>query len=741
MKVMHNTMINITKNKLEAKLVMRLKHLFLILFAAGSISVYGQEGQAASDNLSLRLYFRIGKTTLEPSFRGNGQSMKNFSDKVKAIFQDTNYVVTNLRITSAASPDGFSESWNIHLAKARAESMIRYITSHVKIPASIIAVDNKGENWEALYDMVESSKEIPCKMEVLYILSNEKDRNRRMNKLKSLQNGIAYQYMYKYFFPDLRSGIWGTSKEKTLNITEAKKWRILRPLLVTSDIVNRKELLQTLDSIADPQERICQLKAHNGGKTYDYLVSKTISGLLHISNIQCSENWKKLKLLIDSSETPDKVEVLRIIEQVPITEGREDRLKSLNSGKSYDYIKKNLFMKLMQDSIVVNSVTISFASPQKNWERLRSLIAASSMEGKEKIIAIIDENADLPNRIKALIQYDDGHTYQYLCDIFLPMILYDISLESIEIWKEMEEVAAVSDLENKEQVMEIFRTVPLSMGAEEQLKALDGGKTYHLLQDKLFIKVLITNPSDNQGGTGMSLSYTLKPEARERINASNQLTEWRRAYETRSAAFSKAKNTEIQQPVKIPVYPVFAIHTNLLSWVGVNSSLDHFFSTPNVALEYYISKRWSVFAEGILLKHDLNNADHEVWSHSSISLEPRIWLNGNGFHKGFYVGTYALDGDFNVKLNSLSKTNGYTGSYYEGGLSIGYQVPIVAGFGLEIGVRGGYRLSDYDTYFVRNNHHYAIDRSLSKSEFDLTGIRLSLNYRIGKASKKTSHEK
>jgi hypothetical protein len=616
-------------------------------------------------------------------------------------------------------------------------------------------IDNKGENWGALRDMVESSK-MPYRNEVLWVLDNYPNRDKRKGELMLMRGGVPYKYMFKHFFPDLRTGAWGTSKEQVLSIVDRNNWKILRSLLSNSDLAYKTQLLSHLDSIAKSEDRIRELKVYNGGETYDYIVSSSLLNLLYADDPQSAENWKILGTMIEASGMPYKEDVLRIIRKVPIAAGREEQLKALGNGVPYNYIKEHFFLRLLQESSTSDSTGASapLVMTEGIWKSLCQMIELSAMADKDVILHIIDQNPDPAKRVEALIVYKDGRGYQYICDVFLPSLLYNNSPTSLDTWKQMEELVAVSDLPNKEQVLEILRTVPLSMGAIDKLRALDNGKTYRLIQDMLFKKLFLNQASDIQSGAGMSLSYKLSPEAQKRKDASNQLSEWRRAYEQRAvevetAVVKKAAAKEAAvameavrqaRALRSIVYPIVGIQSNLLYWAGVTSDFDRHYMTPNVSLEYFLGKRWSINLEGIYTSTDKKNADNEIWANSDISLEPRYWLQGDQLFKGLFVGAYGLYGDFNVKLNSLSTADGYTGNYYEGGLSLGYQLQIFEGFGMEFGVRGGYRHSSYDTYFIRDSHHYAIDKSLSKNELGLTGIHISLNYRIGKASKKSGNE-
>lgn len=177
-----------------------------LLFSAGVGWLYGQQIPAKSScrEVKTTVLFPIGQSRIDPDFRRNGLNLLRFTGQLQQILADTNYIVTSLTITGTASPDG-KEDVNILLAGRRAEAMAAYIRSRVPLPDSIIHIQNKGENWEGLTALVETTKEVPDRQQVLYILKNEPDRDRRKNKLMFYNDSKPWYYMMEHFFSDLRA--------------------------------------------------------------------------------------------------------------------------------------------------------------------------------------------------------------------------------------------------------------------------------------------------------------------------------------------------------------------------------------------------------------------------------------------------------------------------------------------------------------------------------------------------------
>jgi hypothetical protein len=177
---------------------------------------------------------------------------------------------------------------------------------------------------------------------------------------------------------------------------------------------------------------------------------------------------------------------------------------------------------------------------------------------------------------------------------------------------------------------------------------------------------------------------------------------------------------------------LFGIKTNLLYWAGMTPELKIRGLMPNLALEAYLGNRYSIHLEGVYTSLDKKNADKEIWALSSIVLEPRVWLNGRSKFTGLYAGIYGQFGDFDIKLNDLSTTQGYTGTFFATGLSLGYHYAISSAFGLEAGLCGGYRQAKTSEYIYRETNHSYLFDTATESTFGLHQIRLSVVYRFAK---------
>ncbi len=175
-----------------------------------------------------------------------------------------------------------------------------------------------------------------------------------------------------------------------------------------------------------------------------------------------------------------------------------------------------------------------------------------------------------------------------------------------------------------------------------------------------------------------------------------------------------------------------AVKTNLLYWAGLIPDFKRWKSVPNIEAEWYIRPHWSVNVDGSLIYlHNLNYTQGQ-WGVSYIGLEPRYWLSDGENYTGFYGGLYGLTGNFDLKENIISK-KGHTGDLHEGGVSLGYYLPLSERWGLEAGIRVGYRKESGDVYYYDQPHFY-YDSTYGQHGLKLTGIRLLLTYRLWKST-------
>lgn len=191
-----------------------MKRLLIILVLAIAVDMLAvaQKVEVSRASDTLQVYFRQGYSTWEPNFKGNGERMEKFVERVKDIMGDTTlYQISKIHIIAGCSPEG---TWKLNqrLSRKRADRIRGVLKGYVDLPDSVIVEESRGIDWEGLYEMVEAS-DMARRDEVLDIIKNTPELEKhgrnyvevRKRKLVWLDNSRPWNYMYRTFFPKLRS--------------------------------------------------------------------------------------------------------------------------------------------------------------------------------------------------------------------------------------------------------------------------------------------------------------------------------------------------------------------------------------------------------------------------------------------------------------------------------------------------------------------------------------------------------
>jgi len=185
------------------------RHLLTILF----LCILGSGGYAAPRTDTLRVYFRLGYSTLEPGLRDNERALNRLVEQMRAESQDPCRQTVVICAEGNSSPDGSARA-NLLLSRKRAERLLEYIRSRVPMDDFRIRVKAEGIDWEGLAAFVERDPSVPERERVLEILRetpewiyDEQGRvvDGRKRQLMNLSGGTVYSFLEERFFADLRN--------------------------------------------------------------------------------------------------------------------------------------------------------------------------------------------------------------------------------------------------------------------------------------------------------------------------------------------------------------------------------------------------------------------------------------------------------------------------------------------------------------------------------------------------------
>lgn len=178
--------------------------LFLCSFFIGSCYSSGEGGA-----LRCRIYFPVGGSALELSFRNNGARLDSLLVGIRSLRAEG--TIRRISLTSSSSPEGNSISNGI-LSEKRGASLCAYIQRHLSLPDSVFELSSLGQDWEGLSSLVEAS-DMPYREDVMAVLRDISERiteggtavDSRKRRLMRLGGGSAWRYMRERFFPELRN--------------------------------------------------------------------------------------------------------------------------------------------------------------------------------------------------------------------------------------------------------------------------------------------------------------------------------------------------------------------------------------------------------------------------------------------------------------------------------------------------------------------------------------------------------
>lgn len=191
---------------MRTDLLGHIRCCLLMLFAINISNLSAQEIQD-----SARIHFRQGNTELEMELPGNRKSLEKITSRIFFHSTDSNYLLRKVQFVGAASPEG-SVGLNRELSRKRANSLFRYISAYTDLSDTLLENEFIGRDWKRLLDMVQADTNVPGRPEVLRLLrklpgQTETGENAVLDELKKIQGGEPYDYMYRRFFPELRSSL------------------------------------------------------------------------------------------------------------------------------------------------------------------------------------------------------------------------------------------------------------------------------------------------------------------------------------------------------------------------------------------------------------------------------------------------------------------------------------------------------------------------------------------------------
>ncbi|MBO4731156.1 MAG: hypothetical protein J5593_06765, partial [Bacteroidaceae bacterium] len=151
----------------------------------------------------LYVHFPVNKTELRRDFRDNASILDKIVDITRQIMADTTSHVEKIQVIGLASVEG-TQRHNIDLSKGRAEALKRYVQERVDTPDNLYECISGGEAWTELRDQINDTPS-QYREQMLDIIDNEPNLDRREAKLRALDRGKAFTYLRDNILSDQRN--------------------------------------------------------------------------------------------------------------------------------------------------------------------------------------------------------------------------------------------------------------------------------------------------------------------------------------------------------------------------------------------------------------------------------------------------------------------------------------------------------------------------------------------------------
>lgn len=185
-------------------------NILIMAFMFYGVSLAAQNQQDLQD--SVRIYFKQGKIELVPTLRENQSALNRIADTMRITGADSAYHLRKILVEGGASPEG-SVKFNRWLSEKRAKALFDYLSHYGELSYSLKTTHYLGRDWNGLIRLVENDPQLPYRKETLSMLrqiaseqkSGAQAEERHLQKIQKLRGGTPYLYMYRKYFPLLRS--------------------------------------------------------------------------------------------------------------------------------------------------------------------------------------------------------------------------------------------------------------------------------------------------------------------------------------------------------------------------------------------------------------------------------------------------------------------------------------------------------------------------------------------------------
>ncbi len=301
--------------------------------------------------------------------------------------------------------------------------------------------------------------------------------------------------------------------------------------------------------------------------------------------------------------------------------------------------------------------------------------------------------------------------------------------DDVTAWEHLARLVEQSDMPHKEEAVHVLRNVPeytydsrgvLVDSKKKQLMELQYGRTWHYMLQHFFPRVR------NAGVVFVTVRQ--KPVIPQQVEK-DTVEQVKQPVDTITVV-QETDTVVPQAEEKKPFY--MAVKTNMLYDV---------LAVPNIGVEFYLGKNWSVSANW-MYGWWKSNSRHRYWRVYGGDIAVRKWLGKKAAEKpltGHHLGLYGQVFTYDFEWGGKGYMGGKPGSTlwnspnYAVGLEYGYSLPVARRLNIDFTLGVGYWGGKYYTYTPLDGH-YAWEATKNRHWFGPTKAEISLVWLLGRGN-------
>lgn len=306
-------------------------------------------------------------------------------------------------------------------------------------------------------------------------------------------------------------------------------------------------------------------------------------------------------------------------------------------------------------------------------------------------------------------------------------------------WLGLRSVIEASSLPEKDAILDVLAAIrpdgSLPEGDRARLVRMNGGRVWRMLNRRVFpdLRVaLVTVVSPPREATPPELVAVYDDEKADTatVQPSAPVATVEYAADTVAAVETA---TDVDEPEVSPRKPFYmSVSTNML----YDALL-----VPNIGVEFYLGKQWSVGANWMYGWWD-SNRRHRYWRIYGGDITVRRWFGRKseekpltGHHAGVYAQALTYDFEFGGKGYMAGTPGGsmWDRCSYGAGVEYGYALPITRHLNIDFTIGVGYFGGTYYEY-IPEDGHYVWQSTKRRHWFGPTKAQVSLVWLLGRGN-------